>query len=87
MILFDALALEGLVADREDLVEEQHVGPNVDRDRESEPHLHPGRVRAHGEVDEPLELCEVDDLLEPLVDRAPLEPVDRSAQSRRSRAR
>ena len=35
-----ALALEGLVADGEHLVDEQHVGIDVDRDREAEPDVH-----------------------------------------------
>ena len=51
-----------------------------DRDREAEPHVHPRRVRAHGQVDEALELGEGDDLVEPLADVAALEPVDRAAE-------
>ena len=61
--LAEALALELLVADREHLVEQQHVGLEVRRDREAEPHVHPRRVRADREVDEPLELGEGDDLV------------------------
>src|SRR5207253_4398000 len=60
--------------------EQEHVGPDMDGDREPEPHLHPGRVRAHGKVDEAIELREVHDLLEPFVDHAALEAVDRPAQ-------
>ena len=40
--LREALALEVLVADREHLVEEQHVGLDVRRDGEAESHEHSG---------------------------------------------
>ena len=39
--LREALALEVLVADREHLVEEQHVGVDVRRDGETQSHEHP----------------------------------------------
>ena len=39
---------------------------DLDRDREREPHLHPGRVVLQLLVDEALELREADDLVEPL---------------------
>ena len=64
--LAEALALERLVADGEHLVEQQHVGLDVRRDREAEAHVHPGRVRPHGQVDEALELGERDDLVHQL---------------------
>ena len=41
--LGEALALELLVADREDLVEQEHVGVDVGGDREAEPHVHARR--------------------------------------------
>ena len=69
--LAEALALELLVADREHLVEQQHVDLEVRGDREAEPHVHARGVRSHGDVDEPLELRERDDLLEVPVDRRP----------------
>ena len=68
--LAEALALEGLVADGEDLVEEQDVGVEVRGDREAEPHVHPRRVGAHRPVDRVLELGERDDLVEALADLA-----------------
>ena len=61
--LAEALPLELLVADREDLVEEEHVDLQVGGDREAEPHVHARGVRAHGQVDEALELREGDDLV------------------------
>ena len=67
--LAEALALELLVSDREHLVEQEHVDVEVRGDGEAEPHVHARRVRAHGDVDEPLELRERDDLLQVLVDR------------------
>ena len=39
--LAEAFALERLVADGEDLVEQEHVGVQVCGDREAEPHVHP----------------------------------------------
>ena len=51
----EALPLEGSVADGEHLVDEQHVRLDVDRHREAEPDVHPGRVVLHRLVDEPLE--------------------------------
>ena len=69
--LAEALALERLVADREHLVEQQHLGLDVRGDREAETHVHPRRVRAHRQVDEVLEPGERDDLVELLADRGP----------------
>ena len=60
----EALLLERRVADGEHLVEEQHVGVDLDRDRVGEPHLHPRRVVLQLLVDEALELGERDDLVE-----------------------
>ena len=61
----EALALERLVADGEHLVDEQDVGIDVHGDREAEPHVHARRVVLHLLVDEPLELGELDDVVEP----------------------
>ena len=78
--LVQALAGERLVAHGEDLVDEEHVGVDVDGDREAEAHVHPGRVRLDGGVDELAQLGEVDDLVEALVHFPPREaehdPVD-----------
>jgi hypothetical protein len=78
--LAEALALEGLVADGEHLVEEQDVGLDVRRDRKAEPHVHPRGVRPHRQVDELLEPGERDDLVELLADRHPRKAVDRAVQ-------
>src|SRR5579884_1248083 len=78
--LAEALALELLVADREHLVEEQHVRLDVRRDREAEAHVHPRRVRPHRHVDEFLEPGEGDDLVELLADRRAAQAVDRALQ-------
>ena len=61
---------EALVADREHFVDEQHVGIDVNRDGESEPHVHAGRVGLHRRVDELLQLGELDDLVEALLNLA-----------------
>ena len=69
-----------LVADREDLVEQQHVGLDVRGDREAEAHVHPGRVRAHRQVDELLELRERDDLVHHLAHPRTRQAVDRAVE-------
>jgi hypothetical protein len=71
-----ALALEGLVADGQHLVQQQHIGLDVRGDRECQPHHHAARVGAHRHVDELLELREGDDPIEPLAHVALGEPVD-----------
>ena len=76
----EALALERLVADGEDLVEEQDVGVEERGDREAEAHRHPRRVRPHGPVDRILELGEGDDLVEALADVGATEALDRAVQ-------
>ena len=76
----EALALEVLVADREDLVEEQHVGLQERGDREPEPHRHPARVRADRPVDRVLDLGERDDLVEALADLGAAQALDRPVQ-------
>ena len=43
----EALALERLVADRQHLVDEQHVGVDVHGDREAEAHVHARGVVLH----------------------------------------
>ena len=53
-----ALGLEQLVADGEHLVDEQHVGIEVDGDGEAEAHVHPRRVVLDRLVDELLQLGE-----------------------------
>ena len=76
----EALPLELLVTDREYLVQEQHIGLDVRGDREAEAHVHAGGVRAHRQVDEPLQFGEGDDLVHQLADPGPGEPVDRTVQ-------
>ena len=76
----DAARLEALVADREHLVDEQHVRVDVDRDREAEPREHAARVRLDGVVGEALELGEGDDVVDPAGEIAAGDAVDRAAQ-------
>ena len=71
-----ALALEGLVADGEHLVQQQHVGVDVRGHGEAEAGVHARRVGPHRVVDEGLQLREGDDRLHPLVDLAAREPLD-----------
>ena len=62
--LAQRLALEGGVADREHLVDEQDLGLEVGGDGEGEPHLHAARVALDRRVEEALDLGELDDLVE-----------------------
>ena len=63
-----ALLLEALVADCEHLVDEQHVGFDVHRDREAETDVHARGVEPHLVVDELLELGERHDVVEATLD-------------------
>ena len=63
-----ALALERLVADRQDLVDEEDVGIGVDGDGERQPHVHARGVELHGRVDEVADAAEGDDRVELRVD-------------------
>ncbi len=78
--LVEALRGERLVANGEHFVDEKNVRIDVDRDRESEPHVHAGRVGLDRRVDEILEFGEVHDLVEALGDlalrQAQHDPVD-----------
>jgi hypothetical protein len=78
--LAEALALERLVADGEDLVEQQHVCVEVRRDREAEAHVHAGGIGPDRPVDRILELREGDDLVEALADLRAPEAVDRAVE-------
>ena len=64
--LVEAFLLEGGVADREHLVDQQDVGVDLDRDREGEPDVHPRGVVLELEVHEILELREREDVVEAL---------------------
>ena len=76
----EALPLERLVADGEDLVQQEDVRVEERGDGEAEPHRHPRRVRAHRPVDRVLELGERDDLVEALLDVGASEALDRAVQ-------
>ena len=60
-----ALVLEGGVADREHLVDQQHVGVGLDHQREGEPDPHSRGVVLQLEVGELLELGELEHGVEP----------------------
>ena len=76
----EASALELLVPDCEDLVEQQHVGVDVRGDRKPQAHVHPRGVRAHRQVDELFEAGEGDDLVQLLAHVRTFEAVDRTVQ-------
>ena len=82
-----ALLLEVLVADREDLVEQEDVGIELRRDREAEPHLHAGRIVLQRHVHEVAQPGVGHDRV---VDRhrfRAAQAVDRRRSGRRSRRR
>jgi hypothetical protein len=62
--LVEALLLKGGVPDREDLVDQDDLGLDLDRDGEGEPDLHTRGVVLQLQVHELLELREGDDLVE-----------------------
>src|SRR6266536_1108719 len=69
--LLERPAGERLVADGQDLVDEQHVRIAVGGDREPEPNGHAGRVRLDRRVQKLLEFREPDDLVEATRDFLP----------------
>ena len=75
-----ALALEPFVADREDLVDEEHVGLDVGGHGEAEAHEHARRVVLHRGVDELLEPRELDDVVEAPIEVTFGEAEDRAVQ-------
>jgi hypothetical protein len=78
--LSEALALEGRVADRENLVHDQDLRLQVRRHGEREPQLHPARVALDRRVDEALDVGERDDLVELPLDLLALHPEDRAVE-------
>ena len=75
-----ALLLEGEVAHREDLVDDQDLGLQVGSHREGKPELHPAGVALHRSVDEGSDIRELHDLLEAALDLAALHVEDRPVQ-------
>src|SRR5581483_8044623 len=78
--LLGALLLELLVADGEDLVDEEDVGIDADGDREPESDVHARRVVLDRRVDEGREIGELDDLVELRRDLLAREPEDRAVE-------
>ncbi len=76
----EALHLKLGVAHGEDLVDEQHVGLEVRRNRKSETHVHAGGVPLDRRVDEPFDAGEFDDVGELGRDLAAAHAKDRGAQ-------
>src|SRR5829696_381459 len=59
----EAFLLEGEVADREDLVDDQDLGPQMSGDGECQAQAHAARVTLHRRIHELLDLCKGDDLV------------------------
>src|SRR5690606_6031025 len=76
----ECLRLEAEVAHGEDLIDHQHVGIDVRRDREAEPRVHPARVALDRSVYELLDLGERHDLVEAARDLPAAHPHDGTLQ-------
>ena len=76
----EALLLEAHVADREYLVEDEYVRAHRHRDREGEPRVHAARVGLHRLVDEPSDVGERRNFVEPLPHLPPGDAEDRAVQ-------
>src|SRR5581483_3434387 len=76
----EALALEVDVPDGEDFVHDQNVRIEMGCDRERQPHVHAARIELYGDVDEPLDPRELDDLIEAACDLGAAHPEDRPVQ-------
>ncbi len=76
--LVQALVGEALVTDRQHLVDEQHLGIDVNRHGESQPHVHAGRVRLDRLVDEVRKFGKFDDFVEAAFD-VPLRQAEHDA--------
>jgi hypothetical protein len=77
-----ALRLEFRVTDGKNLVEQQDVRLDLCGHRESQTHLHAGRIVLQGLIDEMLQPGKVDDAREQRVDFPAREPVNRCRQPR-----
>jgi hypothetical protein len=76
----EALALERLVPDGEDLVDQEDLRVDVHGDGEGQPHVHAARVELDLGVDELRDAGEVDDLVEVGVGLLAREPEDRGVE-------
>src|SRR5262245_42608187 len=76
-----ALLLKALIADSEDLVEQEDVEVDLDRDRVREAQLHPGGEVLELLVDEALELRELDDLVEASLELSRAQPEERAVDA------
>ncbi len=79
--LVETLVRKAFVANGKDFIDEQHVRIDVDRDGETQAHVHAGRVRLDRRVDEVAQLGKLDDIVEAVLDlflgQAQHDPVDK----------
>src|SRR6266446_4285729 len=64
--LVETLVRKALVADGQNLVDEQHIWIHVNCNGKTKAHIHAGRIRLHGRIDEFTQLRKVDDVVEAL---------------------
>jgi hypothetical protein len=76
----EAAALELLVTDGDDLVDDQQLGVEIGRDREPEPHVHAAGVDLHRDVDEIADAAELDDVVQAGGDLPAAQPEDRPVE-------
>ena len=61
---FQTLLLEDIIADTQDLIDDENVGINMSRDRKSEPRIHARGIAFDRSIDELLDPGKVDDLID-----------------------
>ncbi len=76
----DAFLLERGVANRQHLIDDEHVGLEVRGHREAKPQAHAARITLDGRVDETLHARELDDRIEFDIDLLLLHPEDGAVQ-------
>ena len=78
--LAQRLSLESRIAHRQHLVDEQDLGLEVGGHGKGQAHRHPAGVPLDRGVEEPLNLGELHDLIEPPADLCPSHPEDRAVE-------
>ena len=75
-----ALALKGQIADRQHLIDQQHIGVHFRGHRKTEPHVHPAGIRLHRLVDKLVHLRKFDDAVHALIDHFLTDPHQRRVE-------
>ena len=78
--MVEALALELLVADREHLVDDEHIGFHMHRNGKSEAHVHAARVVLYRTIDKRREARKIDNPIEDHIGLFAAQPQNRSIE-------